>query len=78
MSFCCEDLSPPANSTMRTPRTEVDLERADTIREDPMLPRVAVDKPVNTDLNPRTSYAIRQRIDPVSVDFGHLNAHRIL
>ena len=40
-----------------------------------MLPRVAVDKPVNTNLNPRTSYAIRQRINPVSVDFGHLNAH---
>jgi hypothetical protein len=63
---------------MRAPRTEVDLELADTIREDPMLPRVAVDKPVNTNLNPRPSYAIRQRVNPVSVDFGHLKAHMAL
>ena len=40
-----------------------------------MLPRIAMNKPVNTNLNSCATCAVRQRIDPVSVDLGHLNAH---
>jgi hypothetical protein len=40
-----------------------------------MRPRIAVDQPVDADLDAGTSSAVFEDVDPVSIDLRHLDAH---
>ena len=56
-------------------RTKVDLQLGHTVSKIAMRSGITVNEPIDPHLNARATCAILERINPVTIDLGHLRAH---
>ncbi|OIQ68756.1 hypothetical protein GALL_496480 [mine drainage metagenome] len=54
---------------------EIDLQLADTVSQNPMLPRIPVNESIDANLNSCTTCSVIQQINPIQINLGSFNTH---